>query len=127
MGATGQYLAVLGKLHLRAAEYGAHCAEAHQPVDGIVDGDDRRGLAEAVAFIDVHASCAEQAHQPLGNAASSADDDHLAAAEFLAPVAVYHLVVEPLHDLVPQRYFLDDAIVEAHAVFEGAEIDGFLD
>ncbi len=124
---AGQNLAVLGNHHLGAAQGGAYGAETHQVVDRVVDGDNRRSLAEAVAFIYVHSGGAEEAHQAFGNAAASADDDHTAAAEFLAPVAVDHTVVEAVHQLVPDGHLLDDAVVVAHTVLERAEVDGLLD
>ena len=42
-------------------------------------------------------------------------------------MAIDHTVVEAVHNLVPQRHLADDAVVIAHTVLEGAEVDGLLD
>ena len=123
MGSACEDFAVVGKLHLHTLQNGTHGTYLHIAVDRIVDSDDWRCLRKTVALIDIDTRGSEGADDAWLDTGGTGNDNKAVAAEALAPVAIDGAVEEELRDLVAKGHLLEEGVVVAGAVFEGAGID----
>ena len=122
VGSAGEDFAVVGKGDLHTTEHGAYGAYLHIALHGVVHRNDGRSFGEAIAFVDIDAGSGKGADDAGLDAGGAGDDNEAVAAETLAPVAVDHTLIKILRELVAQRHFLEEGIVVAGAMFEGAGV-----
>ena len=96
----GQDFAVICQLHLNTRHYLPYGADHNQHLLGIVDRNHRRGLGHAIALEYVHLGRSVEPDNLVLDGGSAGDNQHLMAAQRLAPLGIDQLVGNRVWQLV---------------------------